>query len=88
MAGNLENVGYTGLEAVWVSINESIAYINFACVKDGIIYYPDLIKVKISLIDGSGIGLALSRQIIRLHGGTIHLSRNTDDKVAFLIVME
>ncbi len=38
--------------------------------------------------DGSGIGLALSRQIIRLHGGTIHLSRNTDDKVAFLIVME
>ena len=38
--------------------------------------------------DGSGIGLALSRQIIRLHGGTIHLSRNTDEKVAFLIIME
>lgn len=38
--------------------------------------------------DGSGIGLALSRQIIRLHGGTIHLSKNTEEKVAFLIVME
>lgn len=38
--------------------------------------------------DGSGIGLALSRQIIRLHGGTIHLSRNTDEKVAFLIVID
>lgn len=38
--------------------------------------------------DGSGIGLALSRQIIRLHGGTIHLSRNTEDKVAFMIVLE
>lgn len=38
--------------------------------------------------DGSGIGLALSRQIIRLHGGTIHLSRNTDEKVAFLIIMD
>ena len=38
--------------------------------------------------DGSGIGLALSRQIVRLHGGTIHLSRNTDEKVAFLIIMD
>ena len=38
--------------------------------------------------DGSGIGLALSRQIIRLHGGTIHLSKNTEDKVAFMIIVE
>ncbi len=38
--------------------------------------------------DGSGIGLALSRQIIRLHGGTIHLSRNIDEKVTFLIVID
>ena len=38
--------------------------------------------------DGSGIGLALSRQIIRLHGGTIHLSKNTEEKVAFMIIVE
>ena len=38
--------------------------------------------------DGSGIGLALSRQIVRLHGGTIHLSRNTEEKVAFMVVLE
>lgn len=38
--------------------------------------------------NGSGIGLALSRQIIRLHGGTIHLSKNSDDKVAFMIILE
>lgn len=38
--------------------------------------------------EGSGIGLAISRQIIRLHGGTIHLSKNTDEKVTFLVVME
>ena len=38
--------------------------------------------------DGSGIGLALSRQIIRLHGGTIHLSKNTEEKVTFMIIVE
>ena len=38
--------------------------------------------------DGSGIGLAVSRQIIRLHGGTLLLSKNTEEKVAFTIVME
>ncbi len=38
--------------------------------------------------DGSGIGLAVSRQIIRLHGGILLLSKNTEEKVAFTIVME
>ena len=38
--------------------------------------------------DGSGIGLAVSRQIIRLHRGSLHLSKNTEEKVTFMIVLE
>lgn len=38
--------------------------------------------------DGSGIGLAVSKQIIRLHGGTLSLSQNSDERVTFLIVLE
>lgn len=38
--------------------------------------------------DGSGIGLAVSKQIIRLHGGTLSLSQNCNDRVTFLIVLE
>lgn len=38
--------------------------------------------------DGSGIGLAVSKQIIRLHGGTLTLSHNSDERVTFLIVLE
>ena len=38
--------------------------------------------------DGSGIGLAVSKQIIRLHGGTLSLSQNSNDRVTFLIVLE
>ena len=38
--------------------------------------------------DGSGIGLAVSRQIVRLHGGTLRLKHNDEGRVTFAIVME
>lgn len=38
--------------------------------------------------DGSGIGLAVSKQIIRLHGGVLRLSHNSDERVTFLIVLD
>ena len=36
--------------------------------------------------DGSGIGLAVSRQIIRLHGGTLRLKHNDEGRVTFAVV--
>lgn len=38
--------------------------------------------------DGSGIGLAISRQIIRLHGGTLRLTSNRHERVTFTIVID
>ena len=38
--------------------------------------------------DGSGIGLAVSRQIIRLHGGYLRLKHNEEGRVTFAIVVE
>ena len=38
--------------------------------------------------DGSGIGLAVSRQIIRLHGGSLRLKHNDEGRVTFAMVME
>lgn len=38
--------------------------------------------------DGSGIGLAVSRQILRLHDGTLRLKHNNDGRVTFAIVMK
>ena len=38
--------------------------------------------------DGSGIGLAVSRQIIRLHGGSLRLKHNEEGRVTFAIVVE
>ena len=38
--------------------------------------------------DGSGIGLAVSRQILRLHGGSLRLKHNEEGRVTFAVVME
>jgi nitrogen fixation/metabolism regulation signal transduction histidine kinase len=35
---------------------------------------------------GSGIGLSLSRQIMRLHGGSLRLTSNTDSRVTFTLM--
>lgn len=37
--------------------------------------------------DGSGIGLAVSRQIIRLHGGSLRLKHNDEGRVTFATVL-
>ena len=38
--------------------------------------------------DGSGIGLAFSRQVVRMHGGTLYLSANTPERITFTIMLE
>ena len=38
--------------------------------------------------EGSGIGLAVSRQIVRLHGGSLRLKHNEEGKVTFAVVVE
>lgn len=44
------------LEGVWISASDSVAYINLAPIVNDIVYYPDLIKVKVSLDDGELLG--------------------------------
>ncbi len=39
-------------------------------------------------IDGSGIGLAVSRQIVRLHGGSLRLKHNEEGRVTFAVIVE
>ena len=75
--GFLENIGYSGLDAVWASVNGDTAYINYAFIENGIIHYPDLIKLKISLVDGSVIGLD-AQNFLYNHTVRYHSSLTTD----------
>ena len=43
----LASIGYEGLKPVWTSENGTTCNLNFAPVKNGVILYPDLVKVKV-----------------------------------------
>lgn len=52
-----EKLGYTdGLQAVWYNELGSAAMVNLAPVSNGVVFYPDLIKIKIGS-DGSLLGV-------------------------------
>ena len=54
-----EYVARLGFEAepVWYNYSEGAAVVNLAPIKDGIVYYTDLVKVKLALDDGSLLGI-------------------------------
>ncbi len=49
-------IGFESMEEVWLEIHENVAYINLAPVIDDVIYYPDLVKVKVDLTGQRIIG--------------------------------
>lgn len=53
----MSSFGYENMKAVWISNNNSTVYINYAYEENGIVVYPDLIKVKICSQTGDLIGL-------------------------------
>lgn len=49
--------GYGEMEMSYASQFEGILTVNFAAVQSGVVLYPDLVKVQVSLRDGAVIGL-------------------------------
>ena len=53
----LSDLGYKNMQSVWVSLYSNIYYINFTTVTDdGIIIYPEMIKVKVAGDNGQVLG--------------------------------
>jgi len=53
----LENKGFKNMQETYYLKQEGIATINYAYSQDGVIMYPDLIKVKVALDDGEILGI-------------------------------
>lgn len=52
-----ENAGFESLTSVWCSQANGIVFVNLAPVQNGVVLYPDLIKVKVDEASGKVIGL-------------------------------
>lgn len=48
--------GYDGMTAVWSTVSDSELFVNLCYERDGIVFYPDMVKVKVSLQTGKVIG--------------------------------
>ena len=53
----LRSRGYGDVEMRYYSALDGVLTVNFAAVQDGVILYPDLVKVQLSMEDGAIIGL-------------------------------
>ena len=51
-----ESIGLKNMKAVWINNNKSNVYINMCYEQDGIVNYPDMVKLKIGLDTGEVIG--------------------------------
>lgn len=68
----IEKTGINEVECVWSDIVGKDAYFNFAPVLDGVIIYPDLVKVKVDLAHGEVVGYEANSYY------TNHEERNLD----------
>ena len=50
------SLGFESLEGVWVSDYYGYAYVNLAPVENGVVYYPDLVKVIVARDTGEILG--------------------------------
>ena len=53
----LEKRGYTNMKETYYLKQEGIMTINYAYVQDGVVMYPDLIKIKVALDNGDILGV-------------------------------
>ena len=73
MAENFaNNIGFENMQAVWHEKQENVAYINLAPVTDGVIMYPDLVKIKVDLVAQEIIGFEAVNYALN------HISRSVE----------
>lgn len=57
LAQNFANqIGFGELTTTWLEVKDNVAYINLAPTQDGVVLYPDLVKVKVDMFAQNIIG--------------------------------
>ena len=49
----LETVGFQNLRKTYYEISDGVFYINYAYTENSVVFYPDLVKIGVSMEDGS-----------------------------------
>ena len=60
----LEKMGYHDMERCFTQIYDGMAVMNFAAVQDGVLLYPDQVKVQVSMESGAVVGAECSQYLM------------------------
>ena len=77
--------GYGDMEISYFATHGNVMTINFAATQNGVILYPDLVKLQISLADGAVIGLEAGNYLRNHTQRTLEIPSITEEQ-AYLSV--
>lgn len=60
----LEKMGYGDMERCFTQIYDGMAVMNFAAVQDGVLLYPDQVKLQVSMENGAVVGAECSQYLM------------------------
>lgn len=69
------NIGFENMKSVWKELHENVLYVNLAPVENEVVFYPDLVKVKVDLTSGEIVGFE----------ATNYAYNHTDRETEFLL---
>ncbi len=80
----INDVGFENMEVVWTEINQNVAYINLASIQEGVILYPDLVKVKVDMTAQNIVGVEAVNYALNHVDRNIQFSKMREDAESLL----
>ena len=68
-------IGFENMITTWMEVKDNIAYINLAPMQDGVVLYPDLVKVKVDMYKQNIVGFEAKNYAFN------HVARNFEFKI-------
>ncbi len=81
----LTEKGFGHMEPNYWQTYEGLCVVNFAAVQDGVLLYPDLIKVQVRMDTGAVVGLEANNYLMNHHPRTTTASVITQEEAAELV---
>lgn len=81
----LQSHGYNNLKPSYYQINDNTATFNFALNQEGVIIYPDLIKVTVALDNGQIVGMDARGYLMSHHKRQLPRSKLTEAQARKLV---
>ena len=77
----LRQIGYGDMASVWVYNDNSTVYVNYAYSSDGVVFYPDLVKVKLSANNGVVLGVEGMNYLYNHGERNVELDRSAEETI-------